>query len=77
MPGERVVWRCLGDPPEWAGTTLTWTIARENDATVLRFVQRWKAMTDTVAMYSSTWGALMWRIKDYIEGRNPGPHFHD
>src|SRR5579864_4767080 len=38
-PGRRVVWRCLGDNPEWVGTTLTWDIAQENDATVLRFSQ--------------------------------------
>jgi uncharacterized protein YndB with AHSA1/START domain len=77
VPGKRVVWSCVGGPPEWTGTTLTWSIARENDATVLRFTQRWKAMTDTVAMCNSTWGALTWRIKDYVEGRNPGPHFRD
>jgi len=77
VPGKRVVWSCLGDQPEWTGTTLTWTMGRESDATVLRFTQRWKAMTDTVAICNSTWGALMWRIKDYVEGRNPGPHFHD
>ena len=77
VPGKRVVWNCVSGPPEWTGTTLTWSIARENDATVLRFTQRWKQMTDTVAMCNSTWGALMWRIKDCVEGRNPGPLFRD
>jgi uncharacterized protein YndB with AHSA1/START domain len=75
VPGKRVVWSCLGDPPEWNGTTLAWTIAPENGVTVLRFNQRWKAQTDTVAMCNSTWGELMYRIKDYVEGRNPGPRW--
>jgi hypothetical protein len=70
-----VVWSCLGDQPEWSGTTLTWTISRENDVSVLRFTQRWKAMTDMVAICNSTWGELIYRLKDYVEGRNPGPHW--
>jgi uncharacterized protein YndB with AHSA1/START domain len=75
VPGKRVVWSCLGDQPEWSGTTLTWTISRENDVSVLRFTQRWKAMTDMVAICNSTWGELIYRLKDYVEGRNPGPHW--
>jgi uncharacterized protein YndB with AHSA1/START domain len=75
VPGKRVVWSCYGDQPEWNGTTLTWTIAPENGATVLRFNRRWKAQTDMVAICNSTWGELMYRIKDYVEGRNPGPHW--
>jgi uncharacterized protein YndB with AHSA1/START domain len=75
VPGKRVVWSCYGDQPEWSGTVLTWTISRENDATILRFNQRWKAQTDMVAICNSTWGELMYRLKDYVEGRNPGPHW--
>jgi hypothetical protein len=26
---------------------------------------------------NSTWGELMYRIKDYLEGRNPGPHWRE
>jgi uncharacterized protein YndB with AHSA1/START domain len=75
VPGKRVVWSCHGDQPEWNGTVLTWTISREHDATILRFNQRWKAQTDMVALCNSTWGELMYRIKDYVEGRNPGPRW--
>ena len=74
-PGRCVVMRCHGDQPEWDGTTLTWTIVPENGASVLRFNQRWKAQTDMVAMCNSTWGELVHRLKDYVEGRNPGPHW--
>jgi uncharacterized protein YndB with AHSA1/START domain len=76
--GKLVVWRCHGDHPEWDGTTLTWTIAREDNATVLRFVQSgWKSVTDFCAGCNSTWGELLYRLKDDLEGKNPGPHWRE
>jgi uncharacterized protein YndB with AHSA1/START domain len=73
-PGEGVVWTCHGDHPEWAGTTLTWKIARENGATTLRLSHSgWKSVSEFCATCNSTWGELMFRLKDYLEGRNPGP----
>lgn len=75
-PGKRVVWSCRGDHPEWASTKLTWSISTENGSTVLRFTHRgWKSVTDFYAMCNSTWGELMYRLKDYLEGKNPGPHW--
>jgi uncharacterized protein YndB with AHSA1/START domain len=75
-PGKEVVWTCQGDQADWKGTTLAWRIAREGDVTVLRFTQSgWKAMNDYVAMCNSTWGELMYRLKDHVEGKNPGPHW--
>ena len=75
-PGKRVVWSCSGDHPEWAGTTLTWDIAAENGSTVLRFTHGgWKSVTDFCAACNSTWGELMYRLKDFLEGKKPGPHW--
>jgi hypothetical protein len=34
-------------------------------------------MTDMVATCNSTWGELMYRLKDHVEGRNPGPHWRE
>jgi uncharacterized protein YndB with AHSA1/START domain len=73
-PGKRVVWSCHGDNPEWAGTVLTWELTPEDDDTTLRFTHSdWKAITDLCAICNSTWGELMYRLKNYVEGRNPGP----
>jgi uncharacterized protein YndB with AHSA1/START domain len=75
-PGKRIVWSCHGDHPEWDGTRLTWNISEENGATVLRFTHGdWKSMSDFCCSCNSTWGELMYRLKDYVEGRNPGPHW--
>ena len=77
-PGKQVVWSCHGDQPEWNGTTLTWTMAREDGATVLRFTQSgWKSMTDMYASCNATWGELLHRLKDYAEGKSPGPHWRE
>lgn len=77
-PGKQVIWTCQGDQPEWNGTTLTWTIAREDRATTLRFTHSgWKSISDFYARCNSTWGELMHRLKNYVEGRNPGPRWQE
>jgi uncharacterized protein YndB with AHSA1/START domain len=77
-PPRRVVWKCHGDSPEWVGTTLTWTITPTEAGSQLRFTQSgWREMTDMVATCNSTWGELMYRLKDTVEGKNPGPHWRD
>ncbi len=75
-PGKRVVWSCHGEDPEWTGTTLTWDLSPQRDGTTLRFVHSgWKSFSDYCVMCNSTWGELMYRLKDYVEGKNPGPHW--
>ena len=77
-PGKAVVWSCHGDHPEWNGTILTWALSPENGGTTVRFTQsQWKSVSDYCAMCNSTWGELMYRLKDYVEGRNPGPHWRE
>ena len=77
-PGKQVVWTCHGDHPEWAGTILTWNITREDDGSILRFTHSgWKSISEFCATCNSSWGELMYRVKDYVEGRNPGPHWKE
>jgi hypothetical protein len=74
--GKQVVMQCHGDHPEWAGTTLTWTVDREGEKTILRFDHSgWREVTDFCASCNSMWGNLMFRLKGYVEGRNPGPQW--
>ena len=75
-PGKQVVWACQGDHAEWNGTTLTWTIAPEAKSSTLRFTHSgWKSVSEYYAMCNSTWGELMYRLKDYVEGKAPGPRW--
>ena len=75
-PGKSVVWSCHGDQPEWNGTKLTWTLEKDGKETIVRFNHGgWKAATAMFAICNSSWGELMYRLKNYVEGRNPGPHW--
>jgi uncharacterized protein YndB with AHSA1/START domain len=77
-PSKLVVWSCRGDQPEWEGTTLTWSIAREGNATMLRLTHSgWKSISEFCATCNSSWGELMYRLKNYVEGKNPGPHWRE
>ena len=77
-PGKQVVWSCHGDHPEWSGTRLSWQLTPQDGGTTLRFTQsEWESITDFCASCNSTWGELMYRLKDYVEGRNPGPHWKE
>ena len=77
-PCKEVVWNCQGDNPEWTGTTLTWAIKPDGINSVLRFTHGgWKSESDSFAMCNATWGELMYRLKGYLEGRAPGPHWPD
>ena len=54
------------------------TLTSKENGTILRFAQsKCKAYSDLCATCNSTWGELMYRLKDYVEGRNPGPHWKE
>ena len=73
---KSVMWSCHGDQPEWNGTTLTWELAPNNGGTTVRFVHHgWREATELYAICNSSWGELMHRLKNYSEGRNPGPRW--
>ena len=75
-PGARVVWSCLGDPDDWKGTRLTWEMSQEDGGTMLRFTHgNWRATDGYFATCNSTWGELMYRLKDHVEGKRPGPRW--
>ena len=77
-PNARVVWDCLGDDPEWKGTRLTWKLSTEKGRTVVRFSHaNWRSESDTFMMCNTTWGALLYRLKEYAEGASPGPLFQE
>jgi len=76
MPGKKVVWSCVGDHDEWQGTRLTWEILQRDGAIVLTFTHGdWRSTTSFFASCNTTWGMLMYRLKDYAEGKSPGPYW--
>ncbi len=77
-PGRHIAWACLGDHQEWKGTTLNWVLTPDGKDTILQFTHgNWRSASDYYAMCNSTWGELMYRLKDYAEGKSPGPHWKE
>jgi uncharacterized protein YndB with AHSA1/START domain len=75
-PARRIVWKCVAGPDEWPETRIMWDISEQGGMTRLRFEQSgWPHLEGHFRPANTTWGALMFRLKDYVEGRSPGPHF--
>jgi uncharacterized protein YndB with AHSA1/START domain len=76
VPSQRIVWQCVGGPDEWPGTRLTWELSENDGKTRVHFDHAgWPHTEGHFRPCNSTWGALMHRLKDYAEGKSPGPHF--
>jgi uncharacterized protein YndB with AHSA1/START domain len=75
-PGQSLSMKCSGDQPEWAGTTLEWTIVPAPEGVVLDFCHRgWRNMTPFAASCNSMWGRLMFRLKHFVETKTPEPQW--
>ena len=74
VPGRELVMSCVGGPPEWTGTTLSWKVESDGKETALRFTHGgWKELSDYSASCNSMWGRLMYRLRDYVESGKPDP----
>jgi uncharacterized protein YndB with AHSA1/START domain len=80
VPGQRVLWTGVpGDlmPDEWIGTKIDVHISKLPDGrTRLRFTHAgWKSIEGAFAVCTTTWGELMYRLRDHCEGKDRGPLF--
>ena len=64
-------------PPEWLGTRMEFDLLPGPSGRVdLRFSHsHWKRADEYFAMCNTTWGDLMFRLRDAAEGKGRGPHF--
>lgn len=76
-PGKRVEWRCLGDDKEWKGTRLRFKLKRrKGGGTELRFTHAgWRSTKGWFRLCNTTWGALMFYLKGYVETGKKRPLF--
>lgn len=74
-PPALAEWICeSGD--EWSGTRISFELEAAKSATVLRFKHAgWRAETGYFFSCNTTWGELMFRLKNAAEGKSPGPLF--
>jgi hypothetical protein len=80
VPGERVLWTGVpgeGMPAEWIGTQIVVSIAKvDGGRTRLRFRHAaWKSADGMYAVCNTTWGELMYRLRDWCEKKGRGPLF--
>jgi hypothetical protein len=74
VPG-RVAWRCETGR-EWQGTDLVFTIQPQSSGVLLDFLHaNWSDATPYFVSCNTTWGGLMFRLKNAAEGRPQGPFF--
>jgi uncharacterized protein YndB with AHSA1/START domain len=75
-PGSRRVrWRCETGR-EWQGTDLTFGLQDQASGVLLDFVHaNWREATPYFTSCNTTWGGLMFRLKNAAEGRPQGPLF--
>jgi len=76
-PPKRVKWSCEGEIDEWIDTELQFDLnLQEEGGTLVCFRHGgWRTTDGIYAQCNTTWGTLMFRLKDYAEGKNPGPLF--
>jgi uncharacterized protein YndB with AHSA1/START domain len=74
-PLRRAEWLCETGA-EWRGTRLLFALEPQSGGTLLRFRHAgWASQTDYFVACTTTWGALMYRLKAAAEGKSPGPLF--
>lgn len=68
-------WVCeSGD--EWNGTHIVFEIEPNKNGALIRFTHAsWRAETPYFVSCNTTWGELMFRLREAAEGRKPGPLF--
>jgi predicted ester cyclase/quinol monooxygenase YgiN len=75
QPPTQAEWICeTGD--EWSGTRIAFELEAVKSGTVLRFKHAgWRAEGNYFVSCNTTWGELMFRLKDAAEGKARGPLF--
>jgi len=79
IPGERVRWTGVAAekmPDEWVDTQIAVDLDPSNGRTRMRFGHtNWRSTEGAYRVCNTTWGELMYRLRDYCEGRGRGPLF--
>lgn len=73
-----VQWKCVGGPPEWMGTEITFRLdARPEQTYVLFSHTGWKESTDFMAHCSTKWATFLLSLKGWLERSEGRPFPYD
>jgi uncharacterized protein YndB with AHSA1/START domain len=77
-PGERVAWECVGGPPEWIGTRISFQLERRDDETFVLFKhQGWKEPIEFMHHCSTKWAVFLLSLKGWVDSGEGRPHPYD
>ncbi len=72
---KSVQWECVGGPPEWVDTKLSFTLKEHENRTVLRFKHlNWKSTENSFGMVNHSWALYLKSLKDFIETCTGAPN---
>jgi uncharacterized protein YndB with AHSA1/START domain len=76
-PPHRIAWSCVGGPPDWVGTTISFELAAlDARKTKVSFVHAdAHSEAKAIAERNTTWGCLMRQLKHHLEGTPFNPVF--
>lgn len=73
-PDREVQWRVRGGPPEWLGTDITFSLARDGDYTILLFGHRnWSEPAEFMAHCSMKWATFLLSLRALVETGRGAP----
>jgi uncharacterized protein YndB with AHSA1/START domain len=73
-PPSRVVWRVVGGPDEWVGTTIDWTIRQEEEWTIVLFRHAgWREPGEFMHHCSTRWGQFLMSLRSLVETGSGAP----
>ena len=79
IQGRRVRWigvEAAKMPEEWVDTRLEVDLTPVDGGTQMRFGHNgWRSTEGVYRVCNTTWGELMYRLRDYCEGKGRGPLF--
>ena len=67
-PASRVKWISKSGPPDWEGTTVEFSLLKNDQGSLLRFVHAGFKSTDGgYGMYNFNWAGYLTSLKKYLE----------
>jgi uncharacterized protein YndB with AHSA1/START domain len=77
-PNELVAWKCVGGPPEWIGTDLTFRLEYKDGQTFVHFTHaNWKQAVEFMHHCSTKWAVFLLSLRSWVERGEGRPHPYD
>jgi uncharacterized protein YndB with AHSA1/START domain len=68
VPGASVVWEVIAGPKEWMGTTIRFSLKREDDFTIVLFKHEgWREPVEFMSHCSTKWATFLMSLKSLGE----------